>query len=66
MSVTQFNGVKIFSATMAHERETLGEKVTSWFVKNPDFEIHEIETMQSSDNAFHCITILVYFSDPLV
>ncbi|MBU1240222.1 hypothetical protein KKF84_01580 [Myxococcota bacterium] len=65
MSVKQFNGVKVFSATMAQEREALGDKVTTWLERHPDFEIHEIETKQSSDEAFHCITILVFYTDPL-
>jgi hypothetical protein len=29
-TTTRFNGVKVFSATMAQERENLGEKVTAW------------------------------------
>ena len=65
MAVTQFNGVKVFSATMSQERESLGEKVTYWLENHPDFEIHEIETKQSSDRAFHCISIIVFYTDPL-
>ena len=30
-----FNGVKVFSATKAREREDLGENVTRWIRANP-------------------------------
>ncbi len=66
MSAMQFNGVKVFSATMAQDRESLGERVTGWLERHPDLEIQEIETKQSSDNAFHCISILVFYRDPLI
>ncbi|MBN2725072.1 MAG: hypothetical protein JXR95_13480 [Deltaproteobacteria bacterium] len=59
----QFNGVRVFSATMAQERENLGEKVTDWMSRNPNLEIMEIETHQSSDEAFHCISIIVFYRE---
>ena len=34
--INDFNGVKVFSATMAQEREHLGEKVTDWIRSRPD------------------------------
>lgn len=57
----RFNGVKIFSATMVAEREQLGEKVTAWIEKHPQFEVREIVVTQSSDAAFHCIAITVFY-----
>ncbi len=64
MSAIQFNGMKVFSATMAQEREILGEKVTAWMAAHPELEIRDIQTVQSSDEAFHCITVNVMFHDP--
>ena len=51
--------VKVFSATMAKDREVLGEKVTDWLRRNPKVQVDELRTMQSSDEQFHCITVVV-------
>ena len=61
----QFNGVKVFSATMAQEREQLGEKVTNWLRKNPQVEVVDTVVTQSSDEAFHCIAITLFYNEPL-
>lgn len=63
--IKKFNGVKVFSATMAQEREQLGEKVTAWIRKNPQNEIVDTVVTQSSDEAFHCIAITVFYNEPL-
>ncbi len=63
--IKKFNGVKVFSATMAQEREQLGEKVTAWIRKHPQNEIVDTIVTQSSDEAFHCIAITVFYNEPL-
>jgi folate-dependent tRNA-U54 methylase TrmFO/GidA len=63
--MNSFNGVKVFSATMAQEREHLGEKVTEWLRKHPQMEIVDTVVTQSSDEAFHCIAITVFYNEPL-
>jgi hypothetical protein len=61
----KFNGVKVFSATMVADREQLGEKVTDWMAKNQAKKVTDIVITQSSDEAFHCIAITVfYFEEP--
>jgi len=57
----QFTGVKVFSATKAKEREELGETVTRWLRSNADVEIVDRVVSQSSDNEFHCLTIVLFF-----
>ena len=57
----KFNGVKIFSATMAHDREMLGEKLTQWLRQNPRREVVDTVVTQSSDEAFHCLAITVFY-----
>jgi hypothetical protein len=57
----KFNGVKVFSATMVADREQLGEKVTAWMTANPQAKLTDITITQSSDEAFHCIAITVFF-----
>jgi len=56
-----FNGAKVFSATMAQERELLGDKVTAWIQSNPRRQIVDTVLTLSSDNAFHCLAITVFF-----
>ena len=56
-----FTGVKVFSATKAKEREELGETVTRWLRANPDLEIVDRVVTQSSDNEFHCLTIVFFY-----
>ncbi|MBS1119162.1 MAG: hypothetical protein H6Q90_1390 [Deltaproteobacteria bacterium] len=59
-----FNGVKVFSATMFADRDQLGEKVTSWIAANSHVAVTEIAVTQSSDAAFHCIAITVFYREP--
>ncbi len=60
-----FNGVKVFSATMVADREQLGEKVSDWMQRRPECKVTDIVVTQSSDEAFHCIAITVFFwEDP--
>ena len=51
--------VMLFSATMAKERDQLGDRVTEWLRRNPQFELTELRTMQSSDESFHCVTFVL-------
>lgn len=59
-----FNAVKVFSATKAKEREELGEVVTRWIKANPGVEIVDYKLRQSSDNEYHCVTIVVFYNPP--
>lgn len=56
-----FNGVKVFSATKAREREELGENVTRWLRANPNVRVVDKVVTQSSDREFHCLTITLFF-----
>jgi hypothetical protein len=57
----RFNGVRTFTATLAREREALGERVTEWIRGNPDKRIVDTAVTQSSDAEFHCLAITVFF-----
>lgn len=59
----KFNGVKVFSATMAQERDQLGEKLTTWLADRPHVRIVDRIVTQSSDEAFHCLAITVFYWD---
>jgi hypothetical protein len=56
-----FTGVKVFSATKAKERDELGETVTRWLRSNADLEIVDRVVRQSSDDEFHCVTIIIFY-----
>ena len=58
-----FTGVKVFSATKAKERDDLGEQVTRWLRANGDLEIVDRTVSQSSDNEFHCLTIVLFYRE---
>jgi len=56
-----FTGVKVFSATKAKERDDLGEQVNRWLRANSDLEIVDRTVTQSSDNEFHCLTVVLFY-----
>lgn len=58
-----FTGVKVFSATMMADRGRLGEQVTEWMQSHPTYEVREIIVTQSSDEAFHCLSMTVFYFD---
>ena len=57
----KFNGVKVFSATMVADRDQLGEKVTNWMASHPQCKPTDIIVTQSSDEAFHCLAITLFY-----
>lgn len=56
-----FTGVKVFSATKAREREELGDHVSRWLRSNSDLEIVDKVVCQSSDNEFHCYSVVFFY-----
>jgi len=56
-----FTGVKVFSATKARDREELSDNVTRWLKSNADLEIVDRVVCQSSDNDFHCYTLVFFY-----
>ena len=59
----KFNGVKVFSATMAPDRERLGDRITSWLADRPEVSIVDTIVTQSSDEAFHCVAITIFYDE---
>ena len=56
-----FTGVKVFSTTLARDREAMGETITRWLKENPGLEIVDKEVTQSSDKEFHCVSITLFY-----
>lgn len=62
MATPQFTGVKVFSTTLARDREVMGETITKWLKDNgPTVEIVDRVVTQSSDQEFHCLTITLFY-----
>jgi hypothetical protein len=56
-----FTGVKVFAATKAKEREELSENVNRWIRSNQDLEIVDKVVAQSSDDEFHCYSLVIFY-----
>ena len=54
-------GLKVFSATKARDRDALGETITDWIRRHPDYEIIDKIVTQSSDTEFHCLAITLFY-----
>jgi len=61
MAGNQFTGIKVFSTTLARDREVMGENITRWLKENPNAEIVDKVVTQSSDKEFHCLTITLFY-----
>jgi len=63
MTIPPFTGMKIFSTTLARDREQMGETITRWLADNPGLEIVDKIVTQSSDKEFHCLTITLFYRE---
>ncbi len=61
--MVSFTGVKVFSTTLARDRENMGEHIGRWLAEHPDIEVVDKTVTQSSDKAFHCVSIIFFFRD---
>ena len=63
MSVVPFTGMKIFSTTLARDREQMSDNITRWLHDNPQLEIVDKIVTQSSDKELHCLTITLFYRE---
>ena len=61
MATAPFTGVKVFSTTLARDRETMGDTITRWLRDNPGFEVVDRVVTRASDKEFHCLTITLFY-----
>ncbi len=61
--LTPFTGVKVFSTTLARDRDALSDRITKWIRENPQIEIVDQLVRQSSDKEFHCLSILLFYRE---
>ena len=60
---THYTAVKVFSATRSYDRERLGDRVTEW-IRTSGVDVVNMIVTQSSDRAFHCISMVVLYREP--
>ena len=58
-----FTGMKVFSTTLARDREQMGDNITRWLHDNAQLEIVDKIVTQSSDKEFHCLTITLFYRE---
>ena len=58
-----FTGMKIFSTTLARDREAMGDNITRWLKDNQQYEVVDKIVTQSSDKEFHCLTITLFYRE---
>jgi len=63
MTIVQFTGMKVFSTTLARDREHMGDNITRWVQENQQLEIVDKTVTQSSDKEFHCLTITLFYRE---
>jgi hypothetical protein len=63
MGSAAFTGVRVFSTTLARDRENMGENITKWIRDNPQLEVVDRVVTQSSDKEFHCLTITLFYRE---
>jgi hypothetical protein len=61
--MASFTGIKVFSTTLARDREAMGEAITKWLRENPAKEVVDKVVTQSSDKEFHCLTITLFYRE---
>jgi folate-dependent tRNA-U54 methylase TrmFO/GidA len=61
--MASFTGVKVFTTTLARDREVMGEHISRWLAEHPDVEIVDREVTQSSDKEFHCLSITLFYRE---
>jgi hypothetical protein len=63
VSIPVFSGMKVFSTTLARDREAMGDNITRWLTDNAHLEIVDKVVTQSSDKEFHCLTITLFYRE---
>ena len=59
MTENRISLFKVFSATKARDRDSLGERVTAWIAANPGVRIMSTIVALSSDSEFHCLSMVL-------
>jgi folate-dependent tRNA-U54 methylase TrmFO/GidA len=55
--------MKVFSTTLARDRDQMGENITRWLRENPQVEVVDKTVTQSSDKEFHCLSVTLFYKE---
>ena len=55
--------MKVFSTTLARDREVMGESIGRWLAQHPELELVAKNVTQSSDSEFHCLSITLFYRE---
>jgi len=58
-----FTGVKVFTTTLARDREAMGDVIGRWIADHPELELVSKTVTQSSDREFHCLSITLFYRE---
>jgi len=58
-----FTGCKVFTTTLARDREAMSDKITQWLQAHQELEIVDKTVTLSSDRQFHCLSIVFFFRE---
>ncbi|HTP50617.1 MAG TPA: hypothetical protein VMK42_07965 [Anaeromyxobacteraceae bacterium] len=56
-----FSGCKIFSTTLARDREAMSDTINRWLKEHPELEVVDKVVALSSDRQFHCLSIVLFY-----
>lgn len=59
----RFTGCKVFSTTLARDREAMSDTINRWLGANTGLEIVDKVVKLSSDRQFHCLTIVFFYRE---
>ena len=66
MAMAAFSTVKVFSVTLARDREAMGERITEWLKQHPELTPVDVVVRQSSDEEFHCLSVTLFLTGETV
>jgi len=56
-----FSGCKVFSTTLARDREAMSDTINRWLKEHPELEVVDKVVALSSDRQFHCLSIVLFY-----
>lgn len=59
----RFTGCKVFSTTLARDREAMSGTINEWLGAHANLEIVDKVVKLSSDRQFHCLTIVFFYRE---
>jgi len=59
-----FDGCKVFSTTLARDREAMSDTINRWLKEHPELDVVDKVVALSSDRQFHCLSIVLFYRSP--